>query len=99
MLNKTDLVTEAELTKLENILRKLQPDAHLIKTTNAEVDINEVLDTGRFDFEQASNSAGWIKELTEVVTRNIHLKQKSMGLVLSFIQDNYRFTRNVSTIG
>ena len=65
VLNKTDLVTEAELTKLENILRKLQPDAHLIKTTNAEVDINEVLDTGRVDFEQASNSAGWIKELTE----------------------------------
>ncbi|WP_180546811.1 GTP-binding protein [Staphylococcus haemolyticus] len=65
VLNKTDLVTEAELTKLENILRKLQPDAHLIKTTNAEVDINEVLDTGRFDFEQASNSEGWIKELTE----------------------------------
>ena len=65
VLNKTDLVTEAELTKLENILRKLQPDAHLIKTTNAEVDINEVLDTRRFDFEQASNSAGWIKELTE----------------------------------
>ncbi|ECO1693498.1 GTP-binding protein, partial [Listeria monocytogenes] len=32
VLNKTDLVTEAELTKLENILRKLQPDAHLIKT-------------------------------------------------------------------
>ena len=27
VLNKTDLVTEAELTKLENILRKLQPDA------------------------------------------------------------------------
>lgn len=65
VLNKTDLVTESELTKLENILRKLQPDAHLIKTTNAEVDINEVLNTGRFDFEQASNSAGWIKELTE----------------------------------
>ena len=65
VLNKTDFVTEAELTKLENILRKLQPDAHLIKTTNAEVDINEVLNTGRFDFEQASNSAGWIKELTE----------------------------------
>ena len=65
VLNETDLVTEAELTKLENILRKLQPDAHLIKTTNAEVDINEVLNTGRFDFEQASNSAGWIKELTE----------------------------------
>ncbi|WLD84469.1 GTP-binding protein [Staphylococcus haemolyticus] len=65
VINKTDLVTEAELIKLENILRKLQPDAKLIKTTNAEVDINDVLNTGRFDFEQASNSAGWIKELTE----------------------------------
>ena len=99
VLNKTDLVTEAELTKLENILRKLQPDAHLIKTTNAEVDINEVLDTGRFDFEQASNSAGWIKELTEGGHAEHTPKQKSMGLVLSFIQDDYRFTRNVSTIG
>ena len=38
---------------------------HLIKTTNAEVDINEVLDTGRFDFEQAVTLRGWIKELTE----------------------------------
>ncbi|MFC0138190.1 cobalamin biosynthesis protein CobW [Staphylococcus petrasii] len=65
VLNKMDLVTEAELTKLESILRKLQPEAKLIKTINAEVDIAEVLNTGRFNFEKASNSAGWIKELTE----------------------------------
>ncbi|TKW74533.1 MAG: GTP-binding protein, partial [Staphylococcus hominis] len=65
VLNKTDLVTNEALDKLEHILRTLQPDAKIIKTTQSQVDINDVLDTGRFDFEKASNSAGWIKELTE----------------------------------
>lgn len=65
VLNKTDLVTDEALDKLEHILRTLQPDAKIIKTTQSQVDINDVLDTGRFDFEKASNSAGWIKELTE----------------------------------
>lgn len=65
VLNKTDLVTNEALDKLEHILRTLQPDAKMIKTTQAQVDINDILDTGRFDFEKASNSAGWIKELTE----------------------------------
>lgn len=65
VLNKTDLVTNEALDNLEHILRTLQPDAKIIKTTQSQVDINDVLDTGRFDFEKASNSAGWIKELTE----------------------------------
>ena len=65
VLNKTDLVTNEALDKLEHILRTLQSDAKIIKTTQSQVDINDVLDTGRFDFEKASNSAGWIKELTE----------------------------------
>lgn len=65
VLHKTDLVTNEALDKLEHILRTLQPDAKIIKTTQSQVDINDVLDTGRFDFEKASNSAGWIKKLTE----------------------------------
>ncbi|PTE95216.1 GTP-binding protein [Staphylococcus equorum] len=65
VLNKTDLVTDEELQKLENVLRQLQPEAKLIKTVNAEVELNEILNTGRFDFEKASDSAGWIKELIE----------------------------------
>ncbi|MEJ7160025.1 GTP-binding protein, partial [Staphylococcus caprae] len=43
----------------------LQPEAKVIKTVNAKVDLSEVLNTQRFDFEKASESAGWIKELTE----------------------------------
>lgn len=65
IINKTDLVSEKELGRLEQILTTLQPDAKIIKTVNSEVDLKEVLNTQRFDFEKASESAGWIKELTE----------------------------------
>lgn len=64
VLNKTDLVTEEQLDRLEGILRKLQPTARFIRTVNSEVELSDVLNTSLFDFEKASNSAGWLQELT-----------------------------------
>ncbi|MCT1927467.1 GTP-binding protein [Staphylococcus pasteuri] len=65
IINKTDLVSKDALNRLEQVLTTLQPEAKVIKTVNAKVDLSEVLNTQRFDFEKASESAGWIKELTE----------------------------------
>jgi len=63
LLNKCDLVDEAELNKLEGVIRKLQPNAKIIRTENGQVNPSEILNTGRFDFEKVSMSAGWIQEL------------------------------------
>ena len=63
LLNKCDLVDEAELNKLEGVIRKLQPNAKIIRTENGQVNPSEILSTGRFDFEKVSMSAGWIQEL------------------------------------
>ncbi|EPE8672669.1 GTP-binding protein [Staphylococcus pseudintermedius] len=63
ILNKIDLVSEEEANRLEAMLRKLQPTAKLIRAVNAQVNIDEVLETGRFNFEEASQSAGWLQEL------------------------------------
>ncbi|MEB6262512.1 GTP-binding protein [Mammaliicoccus sciuri] len=65
ILNKADLVEEKDLKQLEIVLKKLQPSAKFIKTSFADVPLQEVLNTGLFNFEDASQSAGWIKELTE----------------------------------
>ncbi|MGC4376565.1 GTP-binding protein [Fictibacillus sp. Mic-4] len=65
ILNKTDLVEQEEVDRLKGVLRKLQPEAKIIETAFANVPLKDVLNTKRFDFEQASQSAGWLKELNE----------------------------------
>ena len=61
ILNKCDLVSAEELERLERILRALQPEAKLIRTTNGVIDPVEILNTGRFDFERVSESAWLVK--------------------------------------
>ncbi|MEC0126163.1 GTP-binding protein [Paenibacillus pabuli] len=63
LLNKCDLVDDTELNKLEGVIRKLQPNAKIIRTENGQVNPSEILNTSRFDFEKVSMSAGWIQEL------------------------------------
>lgn len=63
LLNKCDLVSEDELAKVEGILRKLQPNAKIIRTVKGQVAPAEILNTGLFDFEKARQSPGWIQEL------------------------------------
>ena len=63
LLNKTDLVSQSEVKNLKDVINKLNPKAQVIKTEYSRVDINEVVGTGRFDFEEAESSAGWIQEL------------------------------------
>lgn len=63
ILNKCDLVGEEELAELEGVLRTLQPRAKFIRTSKGEVDPKEILNTSLFDFDEASQSAGWMKEM------------------------------------
>lgn len=63
VLNKSDLVTAEQLEQLEHVLRMLQPTARIIRTTHGQLEPSDILHTGRFDFERASQSAGWIQEL------------------------------------
>ena len=62
ILNKSDLVSEETLGVLEAAIHKLNPGARTIRTQFGNVDLKDII-TGAFDFQQASSSAGWIKEL------------------------------------
>ncbi|MES3516706.1 MAG: GTP-binding protein [Natronomonas sp.] len=63
LLNKCDLVPEEELEEIEAVLAALQPRARIVRTEFGAVDPGDILDTGRFDFEEAKASAGWKHEL------------------------------------
>jgi G3E family GTPase len=63
LLNKTDLVSGKQIDFLKQVLRTLNPDATLIPTEHAEVDLDALIGTGAFDFEAAQNMPGWVKEL------------------------------------
>jgi len=63
VLNKCDLAGAEEVQRLEGVLRKLNPRARLVQATKSRVPLDAVLDTGRFDFEQAARNPGWLRVL------------------------------------
>ncbi len=63
IVNKIDLVGERVLGELEAVIRHLNPGARLLRAERGRVPLDEILDTGRFDYEKAAASAGWIREL------------------------------------
>ena len=65
LISKTDLVTAEFIEAFKGFLRKMNPDAILIPINKGVVPPSEILNRNLFDFEQASQSAGWIKELNE----------------------------------
>ena len=62
ILNKADLVTEPEMEKLEKQMHQINPTAKVCKTTNAVIDLDQILDIGGFD----------LKIELETVTFNTH---------------------------
>lgn len=65
LLNKIDLVEREDIGELMAMLQKLNPEAKIIESDHAKVSLDKILDTHLFDFEKASQGAGWIKELNE----------------------------------
>ncbi len=63
VLNKTDLVSHADLSRLEEILRSLNHRARIVRSQFGRVPCEQILDTGLFDFDQAAQAPGWLATL------------------------------------
>ena len=72
ILNKIDEVTEEELSSVKDVIKALQPNADIIETNYSKVDLKEILETHKFDFEKASTSSGWYTELENRDTEENH---------------------------
>jgi len=65
LLNKMDLISKENQEKLTAIIKQFNPEAKIYRSEFSQVPLDKVLNTGLFDFEAASQSAGWMKELNE----------------------------------
>lgn len=63
VVNKADLVSIDDLTRLQRILARINPRAVQVVSRFGAVPLSEVLNTGRFDFDEASSAPGWLASL------------------------------------
>lgn len=63
IINKVDLVTAAELHKVEATVRAINPDAAIVHSERGRVELDTILGTGRFDMDAAQERPAWVQEL------------------------------------
>ncbi len=63
ILNKSDLVTPEQLGELKAILHQLNPKAKILESSFGHVEPQQILNTGLFNFDEASESESWLAEL------------------------------------
>lgn len=63
LISKTDLVDKSTLQRLTAVLQTLNTEAEIIPIQQGQVDVDQVLGTGKFSFERAQQAPGWLKEM------------------------------------
>jgi len=92
LLNKTDLVTEDDLVRIEKRLKSMNAAAQIVRCTKAEVSVDMVLDIGAFDLERTIemdpeflNTDGEHEHDTSV--SSVSINETSEMLDLSLVED------------
>ena len=60
LLNKSSEVSTEELGRIKAIIREIQPKAEIITCDYCDVDLDKLVNSNSFDFEQVATSAKWI---------------------------------------
>lgn len=63
VINKTDLLSAEKIAHLEGILKTFNPRARIMTTSHGQIPLDGVLNTGLFNFEEAAQAPGWLREL------------------------------------
>jgi len=63
LLNKASEVSDSERGRIKQIIRALQPKAEILECDYCDVDLDKILNTKMFDFDEVATSATWIREV------------------------------------
>ncbi len=85
ILNKTDLVTTAQLGELKAIIKSLNPVAKIVESVFSKVATEHILNTGLFDYDKVETSAGWVQELQNRKNGKDHTPETEEYGISSFV--------------
>ncbi|PJF43915.1 MAG: hypothetical protein CUN55_06635 [Phototrophicales bacterium] len=85
LLNKIDLISSEEKDRLIAILQKLNPTAEIIPVERGQVELNRILNTGKYDAELATISVELLKE-----SRHAHIHHDTLHGISSFVYEARR---------
>ena len=80
LLNKCDLVSKEQAKELEAIIRKLNPRARVIQTTESKLELGYILNTELYNEAFEASSSAWIEEL-----ENKHVPETEEYGISSFV--------------
>ena len=80
LLNKCDLISKEQAKELEAIIRKLNPRARVIQTTESKLELGHILNTGLYNEAFEASSSAWIEEL-----ENKHVPETEEYGISSFV--------------
>jgi len=63
LLNKASEVSKEELAEVRQIIRAIQPKAEIIECDYGNVDLDKIIHTEKFNFDEVATSAAWIQEI------------------------------------
>lgn len=63
LISKADLAEPSDIERLTAILKTLNTHARIIPIAHGQVNIDDVVNTGLFNFERAQQAPGWLKEM------------------------------------
>jgi G3E family GTPase len=72
IINKIDVVDKHTLGRVRAYVKALNPSAKIIESKYSNVDVKEMLNTGKFDFGEAIASPGWLKSLHEMTVMDVN---------------------------
>jgi G3E family GTPase len=61
LISKRECINDDEASRLESMLRQLNPEAHLSWMDHGRAPLSLVLETGRFSMDRAAAAPGWLK--------------------------------------
>ena len=60
ILNKTDLISDADRNRLHSMLQKMNPEAIVLEAERSRVPLAAILNTGRFQMAWAESASEWL---------------------------------------